>query len=210
MGDVHDGNSFFLIEFFHDVHNVAATCGIQHRRGFVKHDNARFHCKNPRNRDTLFLSAAHIVRRRAAIFQHVYGGQRVGDATADFFTRDAQVFGTESHVVFNDARHHLVVGILKHDADVFPDFVNIFVVFRVMTENENVARTRQKKPVKMLRKRGFSAAVCADQCQKLPFVYRKGDVFQSVDGLRIVRLIAIAYVFDLNDFHKTSIGNIVA
>lgn len=51
-----------------------------------------------------------------------------------------------------------------------------------MTENENVARTRQKKPVKMLRKRGFSAAVCADQCQNSPSFTEKETFFKASTG----------------------------
>ena len=76
-----------------------------------------------------------------------------------------------------------------------------FADFRCPSWRENLPQ----KLARLIMTAGFG-----DQCQKLPFVYRKGDVFQSVDGLRVVRLIAIAYVFDLNDFHKTSIGNIVA
>ena len=117
---------------------------------------------------------------------------------------DLNLPSVESDVVLDDVRHHLIVGILKHYAHVLSYFVYVFIVARVVSENEYVARFRHEKPVQMFCKGGFPAAVRTHQRNEFPFVYRKGYSFKRLKRCGFVLFVSIRNVFDFNYFHNAS------
>ena len=71
-----------------------------------------------------------------------------------YFRRlNSEIFGAERHILLNDRRNDLIVGILKDDADGLPDLIFETFVRRVHPVDKNFARFRRKNRVRKLGKR---------------------------------------------------------
>ena len=114
--DVHDGDAP-LIEVACDALNGASARNIQHCGRFIEHEYAGMHGKRARDGDTLTLTARKVGRVCLGVVEHVHRCQRLLNARGDLRLRHAEILGSKGNVVCNDARHHLVIGVLKHHRD---------------------------------------------------------------------------------------------
>ncbi len=111
--DVHDGDAL-LIKVACDALNGASARNIQHGGRFIEHEYAGMHGKRARDGDALALTARKVGRVCLGVVEHVHRRQRLFDAHGDLRLRHAEVLGSKGNVVCNDARHHLVIGVLEH------------------------------------------------------------------------------------------------
>ena len=194
VGDGHDGDARRpqLVDGFHDL---GAAVGIQHGGGLIQHQAVGPHGDNARDGDALLLAAAQLIRRSIAFF--VDAGQLHGlvDAGADLLRRYAEVFRRKGHVLFNDGRYDLVVGVLEHHADLLTYIVEVVLVAGVHALHEDSSGLGQQNRVEMLCQRGFAAAVRAQHGHELTAADVQCHAVHSVLGL--LRIIAEVYVLRL-------------
>ena len=110
------------------------------------------------------------------------------DAGADLLRRYAEVFRRKGHVLFNDGRYDLVVGVLEHHADLLTYIVEVIFVAGVHPLDQHRARFGQQNGIEMLCQRGLAAAVRAQHGHELAPPDLHGDAVERV--ARLLRVIA--------------------
>ena len=124
-GNDRDARRPQLADGFHDLR---AAMGVQHGGGLVHNKAVGPHGDNARNRDALLLAAGQLVRRSLALFIDARQLHGLVDAGADLLGRYAEVLRRKGHVLLDDGRHDLVVGVLEHHADLLAHIVEMVLV----------------------------------------------------------------------------------
>ena len=160
--DEHDRNARRGAKIGDRAQHIPPPGGIEHGGGLVQNKDFRLHREHARDSDALLLSAGEKVRGVMAEFIHTDALERLVHAAADLRRGNAQIFGSERHIILHDARDDLVIGVLKHHADRPAHVEEIFLIARVHALDGNRSLRRHKNGVQELRKRGFSRAVVAE------------------------------------------------
>ena len=114
----HDHGHAAVMQLAAHAHETLAPARVQHGRGLVQDEDGGLHGQHAGDGHALLLPARQ--RRGLALVEALqpHVGQRVGHALAQLVGGHAQVLGAEGHVVFDEACHQLVVGVLEHHAGV--------------------------------------------------------------------------------------------
>ncbi len=95
------------------------------------------------------------------MFGHADGLERGVDPARDLGLGDAEVLGAERDVVGDDARDHLVFGMLEHASASAPDRERCALLGGVHAEHADLARARKCQRVHELQQGRFARAVAA-------------------------------------------------
>ena len=95
-----------------------------------------------------------------------------------FLSRQAEVFGTETNVLFDDRRYDLIIGILENNAHLFADIEDVSFIRSGHAVNCYAAFIGNEKRIEQFCHGGFSAAVMPDYGDKITFIDFKADSFQ--------------------------------
>ena len=149
------------------AHETLAPARVQHGRGLVQDEDGGLHGQHAGDGHALLLPARQ--RRGLALVEALqpHVGQRVGHALAQLVGGHAQVLGAEGHVVFDEACHQLVVGVLEHHAGVAADEVGGALVARVAVEHGDAALVRHEQRVDVLGQRRLARPVAAQDAHEL-------------------------------------------
>ena len=97
--------------------------------------------------DALLLAAGQVGRVGVRMREHADIGQGIMHALGDVGLWDAEVFRAKGHIVGHDARHHLILGMLKHAAHALPDGQRVGGVCGVETVDDRLPRDGGDKRV---------------------------------------------------------------
>ena len=198
VGDEHDRHAALAAETRDGGDDLVAAARVEHGRGLVKDDDPGPHGDDARDRDALLLSAGEKVRGMGAVFVHADLLQSLVHALADLRARHAEVFRGEGHVVLNHVGDKLVVRVLEDHADAAADLKNLVLLAAVDPVDNDAAGIGREDRVHMLGKRGFTAAVMAEDGDKAALVDLEiypAEAFQFVPGVGEMHL------FEADDAH---------
>ena len=82
--------------------------------GFIQDDAFRFHCDDARNGNPLLLASGQFIRRRFSVLQHPHRAQAVLYPLPDLACGNAQIFRSESDILFHHGPDDLVIRILEY------------------------------------------------------------------------------------------------
>ncbi len=171
--DVHDRDAA-LVQPVRDPLDRVASAVIEHGGRLIQKQDLGLHGERPGDRDALALPAREIGRVGLRELPHADGLERGVDAPRDLGLRHAEVLGSEGHVVRDDARDHLVVGVLKDRRHAPPDGGCALGRGRVDAEDRDRSRLRGEECPHELGERGLARAVGSEDA----------DVLTLVDGER--------------------------
>ena len=113
MRDVQDGHAAGA-QVSNDGADAFPTLHVEHGAWFVEQEDVGFHSKGAGNGDALDLAAGKVAGIASGAVFHADRGKGSVDAGGDLGLGDAQVLRTKGDVVRDDARHHLIFGVLEH------------------------------------------------------------------------------------------------
>ena len=167
MRDVDDGDAA-LAKIVDAGHDVGSTCGVQHGAGLIEEQRSRSHRQGSRDRHALALSAREVGGVAARLCGHAHGCKGLGDAFRDLRPGDAEVLGPEGDIVLDDARDHLVLGILQNERDVATRGARGGPAVRdVAARDPDAAGIGGDQAVHELEQRGFTRPVAAEHAEPL-------------------------------------------
>ena len=173
------------MQLAHNAHEPGAPARVEHGRGLVQDEDGWVHSEHPGDGHALFLAAGKRIGLVGLEALQAHLGKRPGHALAQLWVRDAEVLRAEGDVVLDEARHQLVVGVLKDQPRVGTDEVGLLRVAGVAAEHDHLAFVGQEQRVDVLGQSGLPRAVAAEQAQKLPLGHRQVQVPED-EGLPIV------------------------
>ena len=182
--DHHDGDSR-LMQGPAQVEQRGAALRIEHRGRFVQDDDVGAHRQRARDGDALLLPAGQGGGLALLEPAKAHRIQAFVHARAQLVGGDAQVLGSERHVVFDEARDQLVVGILEHHARTAADGVDRLGVGGVATEHHHAALIGREQRVHVLGERRFARSVSAEDGDELSAFDADADVLQH-EGVAVV------------------------
>ena len=136
--------------------------------------------------------------------RHVDGLERLMHALADLIGRHAEVLGAKGHVVLDDRRDELVVGILEDHADLLADLPELRRVgrrCRVEAADAAGPRRRQQECIEVLRERRLARAIRPEDRDERPRLDREVHLIERTVLLLRARIIAVREMLQLNPCH---------
>ena len=127
--------------------------------------------------------------------------ERVVHALTYLLRRNAEILRRKRHVVLDDVRNDLVVGVLKHHADIASEVDDAVFVGGVESRNRDLALVRDEDGVHVLCQRRFAGAVMPqhrDECALLDFEV------DSAKRLVVVPRVGKMHVIERNDCRHIS------
>ena len=113
--DVDEGGAGFLKQVKH-AHDAAASANVKHGTRLIKYEHVWVHGEGARDGDALLLAAGEARRICLGICGHRHAPQLLVDAAGDVDALDAEVLWPEGHVIGDDTRDDLVLGVLEDEA----------------------------------------------------------------------------------------------
>ena len=170
MRDHHDGHPAF-VQFVAYAHQACSAARVEHGRSLVEHEHRRVHGKHAGDGHALLLPAGQGVGLMALESRKPHVLKRLRHAFAQLIGGDAQVLGTEGHVVFHERGNQLVVGILEHHAHRLADAVRAIGVRGGHVLHFHGALVGDEQGVQMLGQRRLAAAVAAQDAQEFALAH---------------------------------------
>ena len=153
---------FDIVKTAHGVDDFFAPDGVQHRRGLVQHYALGMHRQNPRDGNTLLLSAGKSVGGRLPVLVHAHYLKAFLNALPYLFCGNAHILGSESHVLFHYLTDYLVVGILKHHARRISDGPYVIKILRIKPVHPDSSFGRKQYRIDMFCKRRLTRTVVSE------------------------------------------------
>jgi len=185
------------------LQQVVASHRVKSGGRFVQNQHLRIHRDHAGNGSPPFFAAGKIKRR---FFQQRLGQPgKVGGLlhpAADFFFGKSHVFWTEGDIFCHGFLEQLVLGVLKHHADLKPhgaDFLRLFP--DVVPVEQHLAGAWAEQTVEMLHQRGFARTGVADDTQKFAFPHGDGNVGDRVMRKRRSLTVGIGEIFCFENIH---------
>ena len=113
--DVDEGGAGLLKQVEH-VHDTTTSADVEHGAGLIKHEHVWVHGEGTRDGDTLLLAAGEARRICLRVCGHRHAPELLVDASRDVGALDAEVLWAKGHVIGDDARDDLVLGVLEDEA----------------------------------------------------------------------------------------------
>ena len=107
------------------------------------------HGNRPRDGNALLLSAREQMRCCLRIRFHPHERKCILHTRADLLWRNAEVFGTERHIIRHNSRNKLIVRILEHHADLLADVPPSLFILRIPTAHKARSLCRKEKRIQM-------------------------------------------------------------
>ena len=121
MRNKKDGYAHLAVQAADCVKYFTPAARVEHRRRFIEHDTARLHSDYAGDSHALFLAAGKLMRLTQALVVHSDRLEGIVDSAAYLIGGYAEILGSERHIVLDNSRNYLVIGILEHHADLAAD-----------------------------------------------------------------------------------------
>lgn len=204
---------FFAVEPLYGFENLSSARRVEHRRRFIENNDIRHERNYSRYRHSLLLPARELMWAVPRKSRHADGCERVVYTLSYFFRRDADIFGSESHILLDYGRHELVIRILKYHAHAAADIVKLTVghIFRVCLFSEKIqlARGGCQYHADYFCKCAFAAAIVSENSRKAAAL--DFEVHRTKHGMLLYAVIFVifkaqVFCFNYNICHYFSVN----
>ena len=121
-----------------------------------------------------------------AVFVHADLPEGIVHALPDLFRRNPEILRRKGHVLLDDIRDDLVVGVLKNHSDGMADVKDLVLIGGGHPRDAHGARGREQDPVHMLCQGRLARAVVAENRCEAPLL--KGERYIVQDVPRRLRI----------------------
>ena len=166
-----------------------AACRVQPRGRLVKHQYARVHGQNARERHAALLAARQLERTLLGhlVKRQPHALKRLAHARIHLVVLQPQVARPERYVLVHGLGEQLVLGILEHHADAAAQAGLAALVGNVGAHNQHLSRRGLQDAVHVLDDGGLAAARVPGDAQKLALMHGERHV---ADGPQAVGCVA--------------------
>ena len=166
------------------VKKIAARGRIEERGRFVEHQNFRVHRQDAGDRDPLLLTGAQMIGSAFERMRHADALQDRSRPRQRIVGGQAQVQRAERHVFQNRGHEQLLVGILKHHADLGADLLERRVGQRQAADFDGAFATQQS--VQVQDEGGLAGSVGAEQRHGFSGIEMKVDAVERLGPVGIL------------------------